>query len=220
MNRFYDVKIKGKEDRIFMLFPHGEGVFLVPGTSMRDSRLGDVNVGMDAPVEQVALAVQKHLLERGESLFEVALRESKRPSWDAYFMQLARIVSERSTCDRKHVGAVIVRDRRILSTGYNGSLPGAYHCDEIGHDLVELADGSKNCVRTVHAEVNAVTQAAQFGLSVKGAAIYTNTFPCWNCFKTILAAGLKNIFYADGYRIDDKVLRAATDADVEIVKVA
>jgi len=121
-----------------------------------------------------------------------------RPDWHTYFMQQSHLVASRSTCDRKHIGAVIVRDRRILATGYNGSLPKQAHCDEVGHDMQE-----GHCVRNVHAEVNAVAQAAYLGVSTKGATIYCTAYPCWNCFKTIVSAGINKVFYGERYRADE-----------------
>ena len=103
-----------------------------------------------------------------------------RVSWKTYFMNIAKEVSTRSTCDRKHVGAVIVRDKTILSTGYNGSIKGLKHCDEIGHEMI---DG--HCVRTTHAEANAIVQAAKNGVSINESKIYVTASPCYNCFKLI-----------------------------------
>ena len=103
-------------------------------------------------------------------------------------MNIAREVSTRSTCDRKFVGAVIVRDKSILATGYNGSIRGLPHCDEEGH-LME--DG--HCVRTVHAEANAIVQAARNGVRIDGASIYVTASPCWGCFRLIANAGIARI---------------------------
>ena len=108
-----------------------------------------------------------------------------RVSWDEYFMNIARVVATRATCDRKHVGAVLVRDKTILSTGYNGSIRGLPHCTEAGH---MMEDG--HCVATVHAEANAIIQAAKNGVAIEGATIYTTASPCWPCFKLIANAGL------------------------------
>lgn len=128
-----------------------------------------------------------------------------RDDWDTYFMKIADLVSSRATCDRKHVGAVIVKDRRILATGYNGSIPGMPHCDDVGH---MMDDG--HCVRTIHAEVNAVAQAANMGTGVKGATMYCNTLPCWNCFKTIVSSGISEIVWQSDYPAEgkDRVLQA------------
>jgi len=119
---------------------------------------------------------------------------TKRPSWDEYFMSIALQVAKRSTCDRAHVGAVIVRDRRILTTGYNGSPAGLPHCDDVGHLLVE-----GHCVRTLHAEQNAVIQAAYLDVSVQGGTIYVTHQPCLVCAKMIINAGIKRVVYAGTY---------------------
>lgn len=140
-----------------------------------------------------------------------------RPSWDQYFLGIAGAVSLRGTCDRKKVGAVLVNPvtRAILSTGYNGSIPGEPHCDEIGHDMV---DG--HCERTVHGELNAVVHAALVGVSLAGATLYVNTFPCWGCFKALASAGVRRIVSADVYRRDERVDEAAKRIGVEIVVVS
>jgi dCMP deaminase len=118
-----------------------------------------------------------------------------RASWDEYFMAIAREVATRSTCDRKHVGAVIVRDKMILATGYNGSIRGLPHCDDDGH---MMEDG--HCVRTVHAEANAIVQAARNGVRLEGGQIYVTASPCFGCFKMIANAGLSRIVFGEFYR--------------------
>ena len=123
----------------------------------------------------------------------------QRASWDEYFMAIGRVVAARSTCDRKHVGAVIVRDRIILATGYNGSIRGLSHCDDEGH-LME--DG--HCVRTVHAEANSIVQAARTGVRIDGADIYVTASPCFGCFKLIANAGLARIVFGEFYR-DERI---------------
>ena len=133
-----------------------------------------------------------------------------RVDWHTYFMNIARQVATRSTCDRKHVGAVIVRDRTILSTGYNGSIRGMPHCDEVGHDL-----DAGHCVATIHAEANAILQAAKNGVMIEGAELYTTASPCWGCFKLIANAGIKTIFYAEFYR-DTKSLAVARRLGIEL----
>src|SRR5690606_41844982 len=120
--------------------------------------------------------------------------ERSRASWDDYFMAIAREVSSRSTCDRKHVGAVIVRDKMILATGYNGSIRGLAHCDDVGH----LMEGG-HCVRTVHAEANAIVQAASRGSSVEGASIFVTASPCFGCLMLIADAGITRIHSAEFY---------------------
>ena len=104
----------------------------------------------------------------------------KRINWDNYFMEIATLVATRATCDRKHVGSVITRDNIILSTGYNGSIRGLVHCDDVGH-LIE----NNHCIRTVHSEANAIAQAARLGIAIDKATIYTTASPCWSCFKLL-----------------------------------
>lgn len=120
--------------------------------------------------------------------------EHKRPSWDTYFMGITFQVAKRSTCDRARVGAIIVKDRRILTTGYNGSPAGLPHCDDVGHLMV---DG--HCVRTLHAEQNAILQAALHGVSVRGSTIYVTHQPCLTCAKMIINAGIVRVVYAGHY---------------------
>lgn len=136
-----------------------------------------------------------------------------RPSWDTYFMKIAQDVAARSTCDRAFVGAVLVRNKHIISTGYNGSPSALPHCDEVGHLLV---DG--HCVRTVHAEVNAVVQAAVFGLVTEEAACYVTHFPCLNCAKTLINAHITRLVYGNDYRVDPIAHDFLTSAGIEIVK--
>ena len=137
-----------------------------------------------------------------------------RKDWHKYFMDIAELVSERSTCDRKKVGAVIVKDKNILATGYNGSIAGLEHCDDIGHDLV-----GGHCVRTIHAEQNAIVQAAKHGVAINNAEIYVNTYPCWNCFKLLANAGIKTIYYKDAYNIDPRIPESARKLKIEIIEI-
>jgi len=137
----------------------------------------------------------------------------KRASWDAYFMAIAKQVATRSTCDRKFVGAVIVRDRTILSTGYNGSIRGMPHCDEVGH-MME----NDHCVATIHAEANAVIQAAKNGVNINGADIYVTASPCWNCFKMIANAGILRIFYGEFYR-DERTIKIAKKIGIKLTQI-
>ena len=137
-----------------------------------------------------------------------------RPTWDIYFMEIAEQVSKRSTCDRKNVGAVIVRDKGILSTGYNGSIRGVKHCDEIGH-LIE----NSHCVRTVHAEVNAVAQSAMNGTEIKNSSIYLTASPCWPCFKVIVNSGIKKIYFGEFYR-DEKIFKFAQESGIELIDMS
>ncbi len=137
-----------------------------------------------------------------------------RADWNTYFMNIARQVATRSTCDRKHVGAVIVRDRTILSTGYNGSIRGLDHCDDIGH-LME----NDHCVRTVHAEANAIAQAARHGARLDGSEIYITASPCWNCFRLVANSGIDKIFYGEFYR-DERIHDFAEQLGMELVDLS
>lgn len=142
------------------------------------------------------------------------MTKSERVDWDTYFMAIAKQVATRSTCDRKHVGAVIVREKTILSTGYNGSVRGLPHCDDVGH-LME----NGHCVRTVHAEANAIAQAARNGVSVRDAEIYVTASPCFNCFKLIVNAGITKIFYGEFYR-DTRIHDFAEELGIELIDLS
>lgn len=137
-----------------------------------------------------------------------------RESWDAYFMRLARQAATRSTCDRRHVGAVIVREHFILATGYNGSLPGAPHCTDVGHDM---HDG--HCVRTVHAEANAICQAARNGVRTDGATAFVTASPCLSCLKLLVSAGVRRVVWADDY-CDARTHAYAQDVGVVLERVS
>jgi dCMP deaminase len=134
-----------------------------------------------------------------------------RVSWDRYFMNLAVQAATRSTCSRKHVGAVIVRDKNVLSTGYNGSVRGDAHCDDVGC----LMEGG-HCIRTVHAEANALIQAARHGIRIDGAVIYVTASPCFDCFKLIANAGIRKIYYGELYR-DRRVLELAAELGIKMI---
>ncbi len=129
-------------------------------------------------------------------------------------MNIAREVATRSTCSRKHVGAVIAREKVILSTGYNGSIRGLPHCDEVGH-LME--DG--HCVRTIHAEANAIIQAATHGTRLEGGDIYVTASPCWNCFKMIANTGIRRVVFAEFYR-DERIFDVASALDIALIHLA
>ena len=137
-----------------------------------------------------------------------------RVDWHTYFMNIARQAATRSTCDRKHVGAVIVRDKTILSTGYNGSIRGLPHCDDVGH----LMDAG-HCVATVHAEANAIIQAAKNGVRIDGGELYTTASPCWSCFKLIANAGIRRIYYGEFYR-DTRSIEVASQVGIELIDLS
>ena len=137
-----------------------------------------------------------------------------RVDWHTYFMNLARQASTRSTCARKHVGAVIVRDRTVLSTGYNGSIRGMPHCDDVGH-MME----NGHCVATVHAEANAIIQAAKNGVSIDASELYTTASPCWNCFQLIANAGIRTVYFGEFYR-DRRSVEVARELGIELVDLS
>ena len=139
---------------------------------------------------------------------------SDRVSWETYFMNIAREVATRSTCDRKHVGAVIVRGKTILSTGYKGSVRGMQHCDEIGHKME-----NRHCVRTIHAEANAVVQSARNGVRIDEAEIYVTASPCYDCFKMIANTGISSIYYGEFYR-DTRITSLAEQIGIKLVNLS
>ncbi|MBF6571032.1 MAG: cytidine/deoxycytidylate deaminase family protein [Candidatus Binataceae bacterium] len=132
-------------------------------------------------------------------------RPASRPSWDQYFMTITRQVAERSTCLRAKVGAVIARDRSILATGYNGSPAGLPHCTDVGCLIYEskTPDGELelNCFRTIHAEINAITQAARNGAAIRDADIYVTHTPCIHCLKVLINTGISTIYYGQPYKL-------------------
>ena len=144
-----------------------------------------------------------------------------RLSWDDYFMEITRLVSRRSTCLRRHVGAVIVRDKRILATGYNGAPRGLAHCAETGclREKMGVPSGQKQeLCRGLHAEQNAIIQAALCGVSIEGSQIYSVTQPCVVCAKMIINSGITRVVFQDGYP-DTLAEEMLNEAKVELVKV-
>lgn len=127
---------------------------------------------------------------------------SNRLDWDSYFMGFAEAASKRASCDRLHVGAVIVVNKQVVATGYNGSIAGMPHCMDVGCDMV---DG--HCVRVIHAEMNALAQAARHGVRVDGATIYSTASPCWACFRVLVNAGIKRFVYGMAYRAEETMGR-------------
>lgn len=132
----------------------------------------------------------------------------ERPSWDDYFFQVADTVSKRATCDRGRSGCVIVKDRRILVTGFVGSPYGFPHCDDVGHQMKRLIheDGriTEHCMRTLHAEQNAICQAARLGISLEGATLYTRMTPCRTCAMLIINCAIRSVFCERRYQAADE----------------
>lgn len=138
----------------------------------------------------------------------------KRIKWDQYFMMQAVLLASRSTCERLSVGAVIVRDKRIIAGGYNGSVAGDDHCIDVG---CYLEDG--HCVRTIHAEMNAILQCAKFGESTDDAEIYVTDFPCLQCTKMLLQAGITKINYLRNYHNNDYAQKLINLKSIELNKI-
>jgi dCMP deaminase len=141
-----------------------------------------------------------------------------RKSWDRYFIDIAQLVSERSTCLRRKVGAVLVRDKRILSTGYNGAARGLAHCDEVGclREVMSIPSGERiEVCRGIHAEQNALVQAAAFGINVSGATLYCTHEPCITCSKMLLNAGITQMVVNEAYP-DELARKMLAEAGVEV----
>ena len=149
---------------------------------------------------------------------------SERPSWHQYFLTITRQVAERSTCMRAKVGAVIVRDKNILATGYNGAPAGLPHCTEVGclvyTSRTPSGEVEENCFRTIHAEINAIAQAAKNGASIRDADIYITHTPCIHCVKVLINTGIRRIFYEREYKraTIEELLRGA-NIELECVSV-
>jgi len=139
----------------------------------------------------------------------------ERISWDQYFMAQSHLLALRSTCTRLTVGATIVRDKRIIAGGYNGSIAGGDHCIDKGCFVID-----NHCVRTVHAEMNALLQCAKFGVPTADAEIYVTHFPCLQCCKAIIQAGIKTVYYAEDYKNHPYAIDLFKQANVTIEKVA
>lgn len=142
-----------------------------------------------------------------------------RPSWDEYFIKIMEMIGSRGTCDRGRSGCVITKNKRIISTGYVGSPVGLPHCDEVGHEmhtvLQENGEQSRHCIRTTHAEQNAICQAARFGVSLEGATLYCKMTPCYVCAKMIINAGIKRVVCAQDYHSGSRSKEIFQEADVD-----
>lgn len=143
-----------------------------------------------------------------------------RPSWDEYFTKISEVVGERATCDRGRASCVIVKDKRMLVTGYAGAPMGVAHCDDVGHEMhtVIQEDGtqSKHCIRTAHAEQNAIANAARNGVAVNGATVYCNMTPCYTCAKILINAGIKRIVAKRDYHAAKRSKEVFKEAGVSL----
>ena len=151
---------------------------------------------------------------------ETFLEDMARPSWLDYFMSISHLVAERSTCCRRHVGAVLVKDRHILATGYNGAPAGIPHCEEVGCLRKEkgIPSGERHeLCRGLHAEQNAIIQAALYGTSIKEATLYSTHLPCVVCAKMLINAQIREIVYEEGYP-DPLALKMLEEARIPLIK--
>lgn len=148
----------------------------------------------------------------GKTGKDIVRRE--RMSWQEYYANQSLLLASRSTCTRLSVGALIVRDNRVIASGYNGSVSGETHCIDEGCLIQE-----GHCVRTIHAEVNAVLQCAKYGIATQGSEVYVTHFPCLNCTKTLIQAGIKRINYIEDYRNNPYALELLAKSQVELHKV-
>lgn len=143
-----------------------------------------------------------------------------RPTWDEYFMNIVEMVGSRGSCDRGRAGCIITRDRRIISTGYVGSPVGLPHCDEVGHEMhtVTHPDGSssRHCIRTTHAEQNAICEAARMGIAIGGGTLYCKMTPCYTCAKMIINAGIKRVVCAQDYHASARSKEIFAEAGLEL----
>ncbi len=142
-----------------------------------------------------------------------------RPSWDEYFIGIVHAVAERATCDRGKTGVVIVKDKRILATGYVGSPAGLPHCDEAGHKIKKVthedSSESQHCLRTNHAEINAICQAARTGIPIDGATLYCKLAPCYNCAKALINAGIKRVVAEKRYHQDKEAVEMFVQVGIQ-----
>ncbi len=141
------------------------------------------------------------------------MAENKRPGWDEYFLKLAMLASERATCPRMHCGCVLVKDRFVLATGYNGSLPGQPHCEDEGCLIVD-----NHCVRTNHAEINALVQATKHGVNLVGSTAYITNMSCTTCAKALIAAGVKRVVVFSDFH-NTLATQFYSQSGVEVVKM-
>ncbi len=145
-------------------------------------------------------------------------KESKRISWDEYFLNLVEVIGTRGTCDRGRSGCVIIKNKRIVSTGYVGSPVNTVHCDDVGHEMhivTENGKESQHCIRTTHAEQNAIVNAARFGTALDGATLYCHMTPCYVCAKMIINAGIKRVVCIKDYHKGGRSKEIFKESDVE-----
>ena len=163
----------------------------------------------------------RHMVKTATSKPRAGGKKNLRPGWDKYFMDIADLVSKRSTCLRRSVGAVLVKDRRLLATGYNGAPSGLHHCLDVGclREQLGVPSGERHeLCRGLHAEQNAIIQAALHGVSVNGATLYCTNHPCIICAKMIINAGIKRIVYEEGYA-DDLAVQMLRESKIRLERL-
>ena len=145
---------------------------------------------------------------------------NKRPSWDEYFLKLAEVVSTRGTCDRGYAGSIIVKNKRILSTGYVGAPSGLPSCDEVGHEMQTVTDEdgvpSRHCIRTAHAEQNAINNAARIGVAIEGGILYCKITPCYKCAQSIINSGIIRVVALKDYHGGNRTKDILKQANIEL----
>jgi len=177
------------------------------------SRVKSQTRAKDEPKIEVNKALKEKMLEI----------VSGRQTWDEYYIEIMNVVGKRSTCDRGRSGCVIVKDRRLIASGYIGSPTGCKHCDEVGHEMhtviKENGVESRHCIRTSHAEENAIVQAAKIGISTDGSTLYCRMTPCYTCAKMIINAGIKRVVAFNDYHAGARSREIFDEAGIEYVLV-
>lgn len=155
---------------------------------------------------------------------ETEVKIYQRPSWDEYFIKIMEMVGSRGSCDRGRAGCVITRDNRIISTGYAGSPIGLPHCDEVGHEMHtvthENGEQTRHCIRTAHAEQNAICEAARMGIALLGGTLYCKMTPCYTCAKMIINAGIKRVVCAQDYHASKRSKEIFAEAKIDFFLVS
>jgi len=175
-----------------------------------------------ATIELINNSTLKKLQEKVDKLINYLKKDEKyiRPSWDEYFLGLCNVIGSRGTCDRGRAGCVIVKNKRIVATGYVGSPAGIAHCDEVGHEMKSTVHEdksiSKHCVRTAHAEQNAICLAARYGISIEGSTLYCKMTPCYVCAKMIINTGIKRVVCKKDYHASKYSKRIFKEAKVKL----
>ncbi len=157
----------------------------------------------------------------GQGVMVLSVETGSRPPWHEYFMSITRLVAERSTCLRRKVGAILVREKRILATGYNGAPEGLEHCLDIGclRERLRIPSGQRHeLCRALHAEQNVLIQAARYGTAVAGSELYCTNLPCIICTKMLINAGVHTIYYSEGYS-DEMSMDMLREADMQLVQL-